>query len=114
MYRNQRRIVTLTCLLLFFHLAYAQFFPLKNYPQQYFQWPAGAKIALAANFGELRPNHYHMGLDCKTDQKVNVPVYAAAAGYVSRVKIEPLKSYLQNGKSHFKGRKNIPKNVPLK
>ncbi len=89
MYRNQRRIVTLTCSLLFFHLAYAQFFPLKNYPQQYFQWPAGAKIALAANFGELRPNHYHMGLDCKTDQKVNVPVYAAAAGYVSRVKIEP-------------------------
>jgi hypothetical protein len=33
---------------------------------------------LAANFGELRPNHYHMGLDCKTDQKENVPVLAAA------------------------------------
>ena len=67
----------------------AQFFPAKNYPQQYFQWPVGAKTALAANFGELRPNHYHMGLDCKTDQKVNLPVYAAAAGYIARVKIEP-------------------------
>ncbi len=67
----------------------AQFFPVKNYPQQYFQWPVGAKTGLAANFGELRPNHYHMGFDCKTDQKVNLPVYAAAAGYIARVKIEP-------------------------
>jgi hypothetical protein len=69
--------------------ANAQFFPEKKYPQQYFQWPVGAKIGLAANFGELRPNHYHMGLDCKTDQKVNLPVYAAAAGYIARIKIEP-------------------------
>ena len=68
---------------------YAQFFPVKNYPQQYFQWPVGAKVGLAANFGELRPNHYHMGFDCKTDQKVNLPVYAAASGYIARVKIEP-------------------------
>ena len=69
--------------------AKAQFFSPKNYPQKYFQWPVGAKIGIAANFGELRPNHYHMGLDCKTDQKVNVPVYAAAEGYIARVKIEP-------------------------
>lgn len=67
----------------------AQFFPAKNYPQHYFAWPLRAKIALAANFGELRPNHYHMGLDCKTDQKENVPVLAAADGYISKVKVEP-------------------------
>jgi len=48
-----------------------------------------AKIALAANFGELRPNHYHMGLDCKTDQKENRPVFASADGYIAKVKIEP-------------------------
>ena len=48
-----------------------------------------AKKALAANFGELRPNHYHMGLDCKTDQKQNVQVVAAADGYIAKVKIEP-------------------------
>lgn len=89
MYRYQRRIVMLACTILIFNESYAQFFAPKHYPQQYFQWPVGAKIALAANFGELRPNHYHMGLDCKTDQKINVPVYAAAAGYISRVKIEP-------------------------
>lgn len=69
--------------------ASAQFFPEKNYPQGYFQWPIEAKIGLAANFGELRPNHYHMGLDCRSDQKENCRVFAAAAGYIAKIKIEP-------------------------
>ncbi len=67
----------------------AQYFPEKNYPQGYFRWPVGATIGIAANFGELRPNHYHMGFDCKTDKKQNVPIYAAAEGYIAKVKIEP-------------------------
>lgn len=66
----------------------AQYFEKKDYPQQYFQWPVGAKIGLVANFGELRPNHFHMGLDCRTDQVENKPVYAAASGYIAKVKIE--------------------------
>lgn len=71
------------------NMAVAQTFPVKNYPKGYFKWPVGATVALAANFGELRPNHYHMGLDCKTDKKQNMPIYAAAEGYIARVKIEP-------------------------
>ena len=47
-------------------------------------------MSLAANFGELRPNHYHMGLDIRTEKRENLPVYAAADGYVARVKVEPL------------------------
>jgi hypothetical protein len=69
--------------------ASAQFFTKKNYPQNYFTWPVKANIAIVANFGELRPNHYHMGLDCRTDQRVNMPVVAAADGYIAKVKIEP-------------------------
>jgi murein DD-endopeptidase MepM/ murein hydrolase activator NlpD len=69
--------------------ANAQKIEKRNYPQQYFQWPVGAVKALAANFGELRPNHYHMGLDCKTDKMENKPIYAAASGYIAKVKIEP-------------------------
>jgi len=69
--------------------AISQVFPEKNYPKGYFQWPVDAKIALAANFGELRLNHYHMGLDCKTDQVQNKRVFAAADGYIAKVKIEP-------------------------
>ena len=67
----------------------AQIFPFKKYPQNYFGWPVSATKALVANFGELRPNHYHMGLDCRTEQKQNLPVLAAAAGYIAKVKIEP-------------------------
>jgi len=65
------------------------FMPIKQYPQQYFQWPVGATKALVANFGELRPNHYHMGLDCRTEQVENKPIFAAADGYIAKVKIEP-------------------------
>jgi len=64
-------------------------FPPKKYPQNYFTWPVGAVQAIVANFGELRPNHYHMGLDCRTEQKENMPILAAADGFVAKVKIEP-------------------------
>lgn len=45
-------------------------------------------MQLAANFGELRTDHFHMGLDIRTQARENLPVHAAADGYVSRVKIE--------------------------
>ncbi|MCC6286715.1 MAG: M23 family metallopeptidase [Chitinophagaceae bacterium] len=59
------------------------------YPKTYFQNPLKIPVSLAGNFGELRPNHYHMGLDYKTNRVENIPVYAAADGYVAKVKIEP-------------------------
>lgn len=79
----------LVFILLFHTILIAQIFPAKNYPVGYFTWPVAAKKALVANFGELRPNHYHMGLDCRTDQVENKQVLAAADGYVAKVKIEP-------------------------
>jgi murein DD-endopeptidase MepM/ murein hydrolase activator NlpD len=66
----------------------AQLFSAKNYPRDYFIYPVVATKGLAANFGELRPNHYHMGLDCRTDQGQNKKVLAAADGYIAKVKIE--------------------------
>jgi len=68
----------------------AQLFPNKNYPKGYFNYPVNAKIGIAANFGELRPDHYHMGLDCRTDRVQNRPVMAAADGYIAHIRIEPL------------------------
>jgi murein DD-endopeptidase MepM/ murein hydrolase activator NlpD len=67
----------------------AQTFPAKNYPQGYFRDPLDIPIILAGNFGELRPGHFHMGLDIKTMARVNLAVHAAADGYIARVKIEP-------------------------
>jgi len=58
-----------------------------QYPKDYFRNPMGIPISLAANFGELRPNHWHMGLDIRTDQKENLPVYASASGYISHIGI---------------------------
>lgn len=60
----------------------------KDYPKNYFRNPLGIPIKLSANFGELRPNHFHMGFDIRTNQRENLPVYAAAEGYISRISIE--------------------------
>ncbi len=69
---------------------FSQYFPAKNYPQKYFMYPVkDVRISLAANFGELRSNHYHMGLDCRTDQAENKTTVAAAEGYVSRISVAP-------------------------
>lgn len=46
-------------------------------------------MELSANFGELRPNHWHMGLDIRTNAKENYPVYAAAEGYIAHIGIRP-------------------------
>jgi hypothetical protein len=70
-------------------LCFSQPFPPKNYPRGYFRDPLDIPISLAANFGELRSDHYHMGLDIRTQKRVNLPVFAAADGYIAHVRIEP-------------------------
>ena len=47
-------------------------------------------MELTANFGELRTNHWHMGLDIRTQAKENLPVYAAAGGYIAYIGVRPL------------------------
>jgi murein DD-endopeptidase MepM/ murein hydrolase activator NlpD len=59
-----------------------------NYPQNYFRNPLNIPINLAANFGAVRSNHFHMGLDIRTNSQENLSVVAAADGYVSRIKVE--------------------------
>ncbi len=44
-------------------------------------------LYLSGNFGELRTNHFHTGLDIKTAGVVGKNIYAVADGYVSRIKI---------------------------
>lgn len=44
-------------------------------------------MQLTGNYGEIRPNHFHAGLDFKTHPKAHLPVYAVADGYVSRIKV---------------------------
>jgi len=43
-------------------------------------------IVVTGNFAELRPNHFHAGLDLRTDPTKNIPIYSVDDGYVSRIK----------------------------
>lgn len=58
-----------------------------QFVQDYFINPVKIPLVLSGTFGELRSNHFHSGLDIKTQQKVGIEIHAAASGYVSRIKI---------------------------
>lgn len=76
------------CLISFF-LASKSFAQEKiEHAQNYFRNPLNIPIFLAGNFGECRPGHFHSGIDIKTNGAENQKVYAAADGYVSRIKME--------------------------
>ena len=74
---------TVFCLLFMFLLGNAQ----NPYPQDYFRAPMDIPLVLSGTFAELRSNHFHSGLDIKTQQRQGIKVYTAAEGYVSRIKI---------------------------
>lgn len=57
------------------------------YPQDYFRAPLDITLIPSGTFGELRSNHFHSGLDIKTQQREGLNVYAVADGYVSRIKV---------------------------
>ena len=60
----------------------------EKYPQNYFRHPLDIPIFLSGSFGELRSNHFHAGLDIKTQGKEGLNVFATADGYVSRIKVQ--------------------------
>lgn len=59
----------------------------QEYPQGYFRSPLDIPIFLSGNFGEIRSNHFHAGLDMKTESVEGKNIYAVADGYISRIKI---------------------------
>jgi murein DD-endopeptidase MepM/ murein hydrolase activator NlpD len=56
------------------------------YPTDYFMPPVAGPIRATGTFGELRPDHFHSGLDI--DGHLGDPVYAAADGFVDRIKVQ--------------------------
>jgi len=55
----------------------------------YFSAPVHGEITLSGTFAELRNNHFHGGLDIRTDGQQGWPVLAAADGFVARVAVSP-------------------------
>ncbi len=60
----------------------------KQYPKNQFRYPLDLPPTTAGSFGELRANHFHSGLDFKTNQRIGFPVHAAYDGYISRVRVQ--------------------------
>ena len=51
--------------------------------------PLHIPAAPSGTFAEIRPNHFHGGIDLRIggDEGIGLPVYAPADGYVSRLRI---------------------------
>lgn len=78
-----RRILTLFLLLALWAKAPAQ----RLDPDDYIYPILQESRLYSANFGELRPGHFHAGVDIKTDGEVGRPLVAVADGYVSRLSV---------------------------
>lgn len=51
--------------------------------------PMDHPILLSGNFGELRSNHFHSGIDFKTQGVEGKPIHSVQDGYVSRISVSP-------------------------
>jgi murein DD-endopeptidase MepM/ murein hydrolase activator NlpD len=51
--------------------------------------PVNIPLLLSANFGELRIDHFHSGIDIKTQGATGKEVVAAASGHVYRISVSP-------------------------
>ena len=60
----------------------------RDYPQSYFKKPLNILPDASGTFGELRSTHFHAGDDYRTQQRIGLPLHAAAQGYVSRVRVQ--------------------------
>jgi len=72
-------------LFLVLFLVYGFSFGQDSYPKTYFINPLEIPLSLSGNFGELRDNHFHSGLDIRTQGRKGLKVFATADGYISRM-----------------------------
>lgn len=81
------RYILITILTVIIHLAAMAAEPM---PRADYIYPVrGVGRVYSANFGEMRPNHFHSGIDIKTDGVTGKKVVAIADGYISRVVVQP-------------------------
>ncbi len=57
------------------------------YAQDSLRTPLNIPMYLSGSFAELRPNHFHSGIDIKTNTKTGYSIYAVESGWVSRIKV---------------------------
>src|SRR5690554_2399533 len=58
--------------------------------QEYdYKSPVKVPIFLSGSFAELRSNHFHSGIDIKTQQRTGLGIFAIADGFISRIVVSP-------------------------
>lgn len=77
------RLHLFSALFLIFSILSAQ----DQYPKDVFRSPMDIPLVLAGTFGELRSNHFHAGIDIKTQRRQGLPIYGISDGTVTRIKI---------------------------
>jgi murein DD-endopeptidase MepM/ murein hydrolase activator NlpD len=83
------KLITLCFLCMAMQTFAQQIFSDNKYPLVDFRPPLDiVPPALAGSFGELRSNHFHSGMDYRTNQRTGYPVYAIADGYISRLRVQ--------------------------
>ncbi len=59
----------------------------ESIPKDYFKMPMKIPMVLSGTFGEFRTNHFHAGIDIKTQGREGIEVKASASGYISRIRV---------------------------
>jgi hypothetical protein len=80
--------VILPVLLLLFILN-SELFAQKYIGNDSFTSPLKPPFSFSGIFGELRPSHFHSGIDFRTQGKTGLPVYAVKQGFISRIGVSP-------------------------
>jgi hypothetical protein len=52
---------------------------------QGYRFPLDRTLSMSANFGELRANHFHAGIDLRVGGAAGAKVYAIESGHISRI-----------------------------
>lgn len=72
--------------LISWHICHSQTKPNTNN----FIAPLAGNLGVTGSFGEIRGDHFHSGIDLRTDGVIGKEVYATSDGYISRIKVSPV------------------------
>ena len=57
--------------------------------KRFYSDPVKIPLVLSGSFAELRSNHFHSGIDIKTQGVTGIPVNSVADGFISRIVVSP-------------------------
>jgi len=84
------KILPLPIFILLTFIPLANLYSQISIPKDYFSSPLKIGLSLTGSFSEVRPNHFHSGIDFSVHKKEGLPVYAVADGIISRIKVSPV------------------------